>query len=100
MKAIAAALDMAEDAQTQALLCQKAENLVAGAPCGVMDQMTCMCGEEDFLLVLLCRPAQLQRPVRVPNDIALWGVDSRASAMPLADRITPPCGRALSWDIA
>lgn len=59
-----------------ALLCQMAENHVAGAPCGVMDQMTCVFGEKDSLLALLCQPAELQAPVAIPSDIALWGIDS------------------------
>jgi L-arabinokinase len=76
MQAVVSAFGIRLDSQTIALLCQKAENLVAGAPCGVMDQMTCMCGEEDALLALLCQPAQLQPPVRIPEDIAFWGMDS------------------------
>ena len=59
-----------------ALLCQKGENLVAGAPCGVMDQMTCVFGQQDSLLALLCQPAELQPPVPVPDDIEFWGLDS------------------------
>jgi L-arabinokinase len=59
-----------------AILCQKAENLVAGAPCGVMDQMTCVFGEENALLALLCQPAELQAPVVIPGDITFWGLDS------------------------
>ena len=35
-----------------ALLCQKVENRIVGAPCGVMDQMTCACGQKDRLLAL------------------------------------------------
>jgi L-arabinokinase len=59
-----------------ALLCQKAENLVAGAPCGVMDQMTSVLGKDDSLLALLCQPAEVQTPVRVPKEISFWGMDS------------------------
>jgi L-arabinokinase len=59
-----------------ALLCQTAENRVAGAPCGVMDQMTCVFGDEHALLALLCQPAELQPPVPIPDDIELWGLDS------------------------
>jgi L-arabinokinase len=59
-----------------ALLCQRAENLIAGAPCGVMDQMTCVFGERETLLTLLCQPAELQSPVRVPPDLEFWGLDS------------------------
>jgi len=49
---------------------------VAGAPCGIMDQMTSACGEEDSLLSLLCQPAELQSPVKVPDEIRFWGIDS------------------------
>jgi L-arabinokinase len=41
-----------------------------------MDQMTCVFGDEQALLALLCQPAELQDPVPVPDDIALWGLDS------------------------
>jgi galactokinase len=76
MQAIASAFQIRLEPQAMALLCQKAENLVAGAPCGVMDQMTCVCGEKDTLLALLCQPAELQQPVRVPEDLLIWGIDS------------------------
>ncbi len=59
-----------------ALLCQKVENEVAGAPCGVMDQMTAAVGESGRLLALLCQPAELQPSVPLPDDLALWGIDS------------------------
>ncbi|HEY1302959.1 MAG TPA: hypothetical protein VGF24_05395 [Vicinamibacterales bacterium] len=59
-----------------ALLCQQAENLVAGAPCGVMDQMTCVFGVPDALMALLCQPAELQASVPLPGDLAVWGIDS------------------------
>jgi galactokinase len=76
MQAIASAFQIRLEPEAMALLCQKAENLVAGAPCGVMDQMTCVCGEKDTLLALLCQPAELQQPVRVPEDLLIWGIDS------------------------
>jgi L-arabinokinase len=76
LSAMAAALGMPLDPRELALLCQTAENLVAGAPCGVMDQMTCVFGGAHALLALLCQPAELQPPVPVPGDIALWGLDS------------------------
>src|SRR5439155_23092068 len=50
MYAAASALGMPLDARDLALLCQTAENRVAGAPCGVMDQMTCVFGDEHALL--------------------------------------------------
>ena len=47
MHAAATAFGIALEPLDLALLCQKSENLVAGAPCGVMDQMTCVFGERD-----------------------------------------------------
>ena len=76
MAATACAFGIPLEPRDLALLCQTAENRVAGAPCGVMDQMTCVFGDEHALLALLCQPAELQVPVRVPDDIELWGLDS------------------------
>jgi L-arabinokinase len=76
MAATACAFGIALEPRELALLCQTAENRVAGAPCGVMDQMTCVFGDEHALIALLCQPAELQVPVPVPDDIELWGLDS------------------------
>jgi L-arabinokinase len=76
MQAVCGAFEIRLEPREMALLCQKAENLVAGAPCGVMDQMTCILGEADALLALLCQPAELQEPVPVPRELGLWGIDS------------------------
>jgi L-arabinokinase len=76
MAAIAHAFDVPLTPEDLALRCQQAENLVAGAPCGVMDQMACVFGRPDALLALLCQPAQLLAPVTIPDDIAFWGLDS------------------------
>jgi galactokinase len=76
MQALCAAFGIRLEPREMALLCQKAENLVAGAPCGVMDQMTSICGEAGTLLALLCQPAELQNPLPVPDDLSLWGIDS------------------------
>jgi len=76
MQAVCAAFDIELEPRVLALLCQKVENLVVGAPCGVMDQMTAACGERGRLLKLLCQPAALQGTVAVPREIAFWGIDS------------------------
>jgi L-arabinokinase len=76
MQAVAKAFGISIDLREMALLCQMGENLVAGAPCGVMDQMTCVFGEGDALLALLCQPAELQPPVLIPEDLGFWGIDS------------------------
>jgi L-arabinokinase len=76
MQAVCGAHNIRIQAREVAVLCQMAENLVAGAPCGIMDQMTSVCGEADSLLALLCQPAELQKPVRVPDETRFWGIDS------------------------
>jgi galactokinase len=58
------------------LACQRVENLVVGAPCGVMDQMTSACGEPGRLLALLCQPAKLRSFVAPPHGIQFFGIDS------------------------
>ena len=59
-----------------ALLAQKIENHVVGAPCGVMDQMTSAGGRCDHLLELVCQPAEVKGQLPVPPDVAFLGVDS------------------------
>ena len=76
MSAIAAAYDMTISGRDLAILCQMVENLVVGAPCGVMDQMTAACGEAHQLLALLCQPAEIQGLVTIPDELAVWGIDS------------------------
>ena len=76
MQAGTAAFDIEIDGRDKALLCQKVENLVVGAPCGVMDQMTAVFGERDRLLLMLCQPAELKRMITLPRELMLWGIDS------------------------
>jgi L-arabinokinase len=59
-----------------ALLAQKVENFVVGAPCGVMDQMTSCLGRRDHLLELVCQPAEVVGQLPIPDDVALVGIDS------------------------
>jgi L-arabinokinase len=76
MTAIAAAYDLKITPQEIAFLSQRVENTIAGAPCGVMDQMTSACGERDRLLAILCQPGELQGTISLPNELAIWGIDS------------------------
>ena len=76
MSAICAAYDVALEPRQLALLCQKVENIIAGAPCGVMDQMTAALGQSGQLLALLCQPAEVQRCLELGRGLALWGIDS------------------------
>ncbi len=76
MSAVAATFEIKIEPREMAILCQKVENLVVGAPCGIMDQMSVVCGKQNELLSLLCRPAKLENPVKIPDEICFWGIDS------------------------
>jgi len=76
MRALAAGLGIDLPGEKLARLCQVAENLVAGAPCGIMDQMTSALGRENELLALRCQPAMVEGFVPIPAEIAFWGIDS------------------------
>ena len=76
MQAAAAAFDLEINGRDLARLCQVVENLVVGAPCGVMDQMTSACGQANRLLSILCQPAELQGTITIPSEISFWGIDS------------------------
>jgi L-arabinokinase len=79
MSAIDAAYGLGLEPREIALLCQKVENAVVGAPCGVMDQMTAVFGEENRLLALVCQPAEIEGSVEIPEDLSFWGIDSGIS---------------------
>ena len=76
MHALAGLAGLALPGRDLALLCQTVENRVVGAPCGVMDQMTAACGEKDALLALRCQPAEIEPSVRLPDGVAVYGIDS------------------------
>ena len=76
MRAILKTIQIELDPIEVAFLCQKVENEVAGAPCGIMDQMTVVNGRSNKLLVLLCQPAIIQGFVDIPPELAFWGIDS------------------------
>lgn len=76
MSAIAAAHGLNISPRDLALLCQKVENHIVGAPCGVMDQMTSACGETNKLLAMICQPAEVVGHVEIPGHIRFWGIDS------------------------
>ncbi|MFC1494283.1 galactokinase [Thermodesulfobacteriota bacterium] len=76
MTAVCSIFGIEIDAIELALLCQKVENLVVGAPCGIMDQMTSALGKESNLMALLCQPAKLRPFVQIPEEISFWGIES------------------------
>lgn len=76
LTALVALLGVAVDGREMALLAQRIENVIVGAPCGVMDPMTSACGARDRLLSLLCQPAEPRGQVALPPELELWGLDS------------------------
>ncbi|KAL0052130.1 hypothetical protein WJX82_008344 [Trebouxia sp. C0006] len=76
MQALCAAHDVHIDGRHLALLCQKVENYVAGAPCGVMDQMASSLGDQQALMAMSCQPAEVEPEVPIPSHLKFWGLDS------------------------
>ncbi|HEU5167289.1 MAG TPA: hypothetical protein VFU29_17215 [Chitinophagaceae bacterium] len=59
-----------------AVLAQMAENHVAGAPCGLMDQLSSHLGLKNKLLPLICQPHHVDKPIGIPRGINFSGIDS------------------------
>lgn len=59
-----------------ALLCQRVENAIVGAPCGVMDPMAAAAGHADHLLALRCQPCEVEGRLPVPAGLEFVGLDS------------------------
>lgn len=76
LRSLCALLGVTPAGPELALSSQRVENLVVGAPCGVMDQMATACGRQDCLLALLCQPAQIQSYIAVPPSVLFVGIDS------------------------
>ncbi|GGD49995.1 hypothetical protein GCM10011514_12730 [Emticicia aquatilis] len=57
-------------------LAQMAENLVVGAPCGLMDQLASYFGDNNKLLPILCQPDKLYDLVEIPENLYFVGIDS------------------------
>jgi L-arabinokinase len=64
------------DEMTLAAMCQQVENRVVGAPCGIMDQVTCCSGEAGTLLRMVCQPHELQQPLLLPENVRVVGINS------------------------
>jgi galactokinase len=58
------------------LLAQKAENLVVGAPCGLMDQVSSYLGQKNKLLPIICQPHAVLPALTIPAGISFVAIDS------------------------
>ena len=73
--AVALALDHDGEPLAIAQLCQRAEQVATGVPCGILDQLTSVAGVEGHALLLDCG-ALTWRPVPVPDDLEVVVVHS------------------------
>jgi galactokinase len=64
------------DPMTLATLCQQAENRIVGAPCGIMDQVSCCLGKAGSLLRMVCQPHEIQPSVLLPAGTRVIGINS------------------------
>ena len=76
MKAVTAAYGIALEGIELAEACQWVENVIAESACGIMDQAASVLGDEGCILPLLCQPCEVQTPVKLPEELRLWAIDS------------------------
>lgn len=73
--ATALALGFEGGALDLALVCQQAEQIASGVPCGIMDQLTSAAGVAGHALLIDCR-ALTYEPVPLPDGVDVVIVDS------------------------
>ena len=76
LKAAAAAYGIELNGVALAEACQWVENVIAGSACGIMDQAASVLGDEGCVLPMLCQPCVTQEPVRLPEGLRCWAIDS------------------------
>ena len=76
MQAINAAYGLDLDGVTLARLSQIVENKVAGAPCGIMDQMSSALCVPHSLLLILCQPHEVVGTQALPEGVRVFGINS------------------------
>lgn len=76
MKALAKAFDVGFSGTELPRFAQMAENLIAGAPCGLMDQLATYFGQDNELLPIVCQPDKMLSLIEIPEQIHFMGIDS------------------------
>jgi L-arabinokinase len=76
LKALYQAFDLKPSGTQLPVQAQMAENLLVGAPCGLMDQLASYFGEHGKLLPILCQPDKVYPSIAIPKDISFVGIDS------------------------
>ncbi|MDR3710802.1 MAG: hypothetical protein P4L33_21085 [Capsulimonadaceae bacterium] len=103
LQAIAGAYGLALDAEKVAVLAQRVDHAVGGAPCGIMGPMASALGEPGQLLLILCQPHSVQGFSELPKGVRIFGVHSGvnhsdAGASSARARIAAFMGRKLIND--
>ncbi len=76
MKALGDIFNVAFNGTELPRLAQRVENLIVGAPCGLMDQLASYFGRSHALLPILCQPDVVYDPLTTPDGVAFVGIDS------------------------
>jgi L-arabinokinase len=76
LQALAKAHSISFQGTELAVLAQQVENLLVGAPCGLMDQLACSLGRPGYLLPIICQPDLVETQVPIPEGIYFVGIDS------------------------
>lgn len=109
--ALALALGAA-DPLAVAQLCQRAEHVATGVPCGIMDQLASMFGQAGHALLIDCHTLEVT-PVPVPDDVEVVVIHSgeqrtleetaygqRVAECAAAEAIIGPLREATTADLA
>ena len=64
-------------AMEMARLAQIVENRIAGAPCGIMDQVTAVAGTSTKILSILCQPDKILEFVPCPSNVSFIGIHTK-----------------------
>jgi L-arabinokinase len=59
-----------------AAMCQRVENQIVGAPCGIMDQAASCAAAPGALMRMKCQPHELLDPLFLPADVRAIGINS------------------------
>ncbi len=76
MKALQAAFGISFSGTELPTLAQRVENLIVGAPCGLMDQLSCYFGKPRALLPIVCQPDLVEKEIVIPDNVHFIGIDS------------------------
>ncbi|MBM3263182.1 MAG: GHMP kinase [candidate division Zixibacteria bacterium] len=76
MQAVRLLYDIPLEPLDLARLAQIVENRIAGAPCGIMDQVASALGREGRLINLHCQPHTVREYLALPENFHLIGINS------------------------